>query len=117
MKVKLLWVLACGLMSCQVNSQNSILETGADQMPLVVSRLQGKRVAMMVNQTSVVGKVHLVDSLKKNGIYIVKIFAVEHGFRGTADAGEVVNNSVDAKSGVAIVSLYGNNKKPKPEHL
>jgi uncharacterized protein YbbC (DUF1343 family) len=55
MKVKLLWMLVCGLMSCQVNSQNGRLETGADQMPLVVSKLQGKRVAMMVNQTSVVG--------------------------------------------------------------
>jgi uncharacterized protein YbbC (DUF1343 family) len=117
MKVKLLWMLVCGLMSCQVNSQNGRLETGADQMPLVVSKLQGKRVAMMVNQTSVVGKTHLVDSLKKIGINIIKIFAVEHGFRGTADAGEAVNNSVDSKSGVTIVSLYGNSKKPKPEHL
>lgn len=116
MKSKILLWLLLPFTACTGNSQPK-LQTGADQIPQVVAQLKGKRVAMMVNQTSIVDKTHLVDSLKGMGINIRKIFAVEHGFRGTADAGEVVNNSVDAKSSVAVVSLYGNNKKPTAENL
>lgn len=65
---------------------------------------------MVVNQTSVVGHSHLVDTLKHMGINIVKIFAPEHGFRGDADAGEHIKHSVDPKTNFHIVSLYGENK-------
>lgn len=79
--------------------------------------LEGKTVALTVNQTSMVGNAHLVDTLISRGVDVVKVFAPEHGFRGTADAGEIVKNSIDQATGVPIVSLYGSNKKPTAEQL
>ena len=90
---------------------------GADQTELYISKLVGKKVVVVGNQTSVIGQSHLVDSLQKLGINIVKAFSPEHGFRGVADAGEKVNSSVDSKTGIPIVSLYGSNKKPTQEQL
>jgi uncharacterized protein YbbC (DUF1343 family) len=117
MKSKFFLWLVVMLMACSGNSQTTVLETGANQIPTVIAKLKGKRVAMMVNQTSTVGRKHLVDTLKALGIDIRRIFAVEHGFRGTADAGEAVSNSVDKQTGIPIVSLYGNSKKPSAESL
>ena len=74
-------------------------------------------VAVVGNQTSIVGNTHLVDTLLAKGIYVTKIFCPEHGFRGTAAAGAHVDNSVDVKTGIPIISLYGKNKKPTPEQL
>jgi uncharacterized protein YbbC (DUF1343 family) len=79
--------------------------------------LKGKRVAIVGNQTSMVDKVHLVDTLLTRGVNVVQVFAPEHGFRGEADAGEHVLNGVDEKTGIPIVSLYGKNKKPYPSQL
>ena len=79
--------------------------------------LEGKRLGVVGNQTSIVGDTHLVDTLLSLGINVRKIFTPEHGFRGQADAGAQVNSSKDAKTGLPIVSLYGNNKKPTPEML
>lgn len=79
--------------------------------------LKDKRVALLVNQTSMVGDVHLADVLFAQKINIKKIFAPEHGFRGGADAGEHVRDSVDAKTGIPIVSLYGDKKKPSNDDL
>ena len=79
--------------------------------------LQNKKVGLVVNQTSVVGNTHLLDTLIALKINVVKVFAPEHGFRGTADAGESVKSGIDAKTKTPIISLYGNNKKPKPEQL
>lgn len=75
------------------------------------------RVAVVGNQTSVVGGTHLVDTLLDQGVRVVKIFCPEHGFRGTAAAGAKVDNSVDSATGLPIVSLYGKNKKPTPAQL
>jgi len=74
-------------------------------------------VALVVNHTSLIGKTYLADSLKALGVNIVKIFGPEHGFRGNAADGEHVNDSVDIKTGIALVSLYGKNKKPTPQQL
>ena len=74
-------------------------------------------VAVVGNQTSIVGNTHLVDTLLAKGICVTKIFCPEHGFRGTAAAGAHVDNSVDVKTGIPIISLYGKNKKPTPEQL
>lgn len=95
------------------------LQTGAEQTSLYVSQLKGKRVGLVVNQTSVIGpaKTHLVDSLLALGVTIKTIFAPEHGFRGQASAGEKVSNSRDAKTGVSIISLYGKNLKPTAAQL
>ncbi len=77
--------------------------------------LKGKKVAVFANQTSVVKGTHLVDTFIKSGINVVKIFGPEHGFRGTADAGEHVDNGIDKKTGLPVISLYGDHKKPTAE--
>ena len=81
--------------------------------------LKGKTVGMVVNQTSIVGKrqTHLVDTLRSLGVKIKVIFAPEHGFRGKADAGEKVDNTVDAKTGIPIISIYGKKRKPDATDL
>ncbi|MBC8111390.1 MAG: DUF1343 domain-containing protein [Verrucomicrobia bacterium] len=96
---------------------DTILQVGAEQLDLYLPDLQGKRVGMVVNHTSLVGKTHLVDTLLKYQIQLKKIFAPEHGFRGEADAGEKIINSTDPKTGIPLVSLYGKNKKPSAEQL
>ena len=90
---------------------------GAERMDEVKALLQDKRVALMVNGTSLVGTTHLVDTLLTYNINIKKIFAPEHGFRGDADAGEHVKDSVDAKTKIKIISLYGDKKKPTNQEL
>jgi uncharacterized protein YbbC (DUF1343 family) len=113
-----LFVVAGLIPYCFLSAQvSSPVLTGADQMATLVGQLRGKRVAMMVNQTSVVSKLHIVDTLKASGVDIKTIFSPEHGFRGTADAGESVSDAVDARTGISIVSLYGNNRKPTPDQL
>lgn len=79
--------------------------------------LKGKRVGIMANHTSTIGDVHLVDTMKRSGINIVRIFSPEHGFRGTADAGEKIDSYVDKKTGIPVVSLYGKKRKPTAEDL
>jgi uncharacterized protein YbbC (DUF1343 family) len=90
---------------------------GADQLSEYLPILQNKNVAMVVNQTSIVGKTHLADTLLALKVNIKKIFSPEHGFRGTADAGEKVGNDTDAKTGLPIISLYGKNRKPSKESM
>ena len=91
--------------------------SAAMQMDDYLTLLQGKRVGVVGNQTSIVGDRHLVDTLLSLGVDIHKIYTPEHGFRGTADAGAKVNSGKDEKTGIAIASLYGKNKKPTPEML
>lgn len=91
--------------------------TGAEQMDLYLPKLQGKNIALIVNQTSMVGNTHLVDTLLSSGILVKKVFAPEHGFRGEADAGETIKSATDQKTGLPIVSLYGKNKKPTTAQL
>jgi uncharacterized protein YbbC (DUF1343 family) len=93
------------------------VETGADQVENFYKPLTGKRIALVVNHTSLIGKTHLADSLKALGLNIVKIFGPEHGFRGNAADGEHVNDSVDVRTGIPLVSLYGKNKKPTQQQL
>jgi uncharacterized protein YbbC (DUF1343 family) len=90
---------------------------GANQISQYLPLLKGKSVAIFANQTSMVASSHLVDTLIKRGVNIRKIFSPEHGFRGTADAGEQVANLIDPSTGVPIISLYGNNVKPIPADL
>lgn len=93
------------------------LQTGAENFAQYIPLLRGKSVAVFANQTSVTGKTHLVDTLRKMGISIKVIFAPEHGFRGTADAGEKVGNYTDSKTGIPVISLYGTKRKPSKEDL
>ncbi|MEO8862003.1 MAG: DUF1343 domain-containing protein [Ginsengibacter sp.] len=97
-------------------SQKKIIP-GADRMEVYIPLLKGKSVAVFANQTSMVHNTNLVDTLIKRGIRVVKIFGPEHGFRGTADAGEKVGNAIDKETGVEVISLYGKHNKPTPEDL
>jgi uncharacterized protein YbbC (DUF1343 family) len=104
------------LVSC--HAQTTRLSVGAEVFLDNEYALGGlPRFAVVANQTSMVGNTHLVDTLLALGADIRKIFCPEHGFRGTAEAGAHVNNSIDSKTGIPIVSLYGKNKKPTSEQL
>ena len=107
------------LCACLLQVQAQALRTGAERTEKLLPLLNGKRVALVVNQTSVVGEkqAHLLDTLLSLGVNVKKVFAPEHGFRGNADAGETVRNGRDVKSGLPILSLYGKNKKPHAEQL
>src|SRR5690606_28119720 len=93
----------------------------ANRTEVYLPLLQGKKVGVVANPTTVIfhkgGHTHLVDSLLSLGIDVRMVFAPEHGFRGTADAGEHLQDGVDSKTGMPIISLYGENRKPSPEHL
>ncbi len=88
-------------------------ERFSEYLPL----LRNKNVALLVNQTSLIGSTHLIDTLLSQQVRIKKIFAPEHGFRGDADAGEKVESTIDSKTGLPVISLYGNHKKPTSEDL
>lgn len=100
--------------------KNSSIEikTGADNYNNYLPLLEDKKIGIVTNQTGILSnKTHIVDFLLEKNIAIQKIFAPEHGFRGTADAGEHIVDGKDSKTGLPIISLYGDNKKPKSEQL
>jgi len=109
-------ILSIPLLSNAQNFSNKVI-VGAEQTNEYLKLLTGKRVGLLVNQTSMIKKTHLVDSLKSRGVDIKTIFAPEHGFRGKADAGAHVANGRDIKTGLPIISLYGKNKKPTASQL
>ena len=126
--MKSLWLVfisCCLLAACQTDSDGRPathtdampLQTGAEQLGQYLPLLQGKRVGVLVNQTSTIGEQHLVDVLLANNVNLVSIFAPEHGFRGDHDAGASVSNGVDANTGLPVLSLYGANKKPSGAQL
>ncbi len=125
MKNLLLVLLSCCLLACQPGSGQQAaapdsaarLQTGAEQLPLYLPQLAGKRVGVLVNQTSLIGDQHLVDVLLANNVNIVSIFAPEHGFRGDHDAGAKVSSGTDSKTGLPLLSLYGASKKPSAEQM
>ncbi|RMG87972.1 MAG: DUF1343 domain-containing protein [Bacteroidetes bacterium] len=89
----------------------------ADRPEVWLPLVEGRHIALVVNQTSRVGERHLVDFLMEKGVSIRCIFAPEHGFRGTADAGQTIENGKDTQTGLPIISLYGKHKKPTREDL
>jgi uncharacterized protein YbbC (DUF1343 family) len=100
-----------------VRNKKDSIKTGADQTEKYLPYLKGKRVAILANQTSIIGNRHLVDSLQSRGVNIVKVFGPEHGFRGNASAGAHVEDEKDQKTGIPIISLYGKKNKPTKEDL
>lgn len=114
MKLRTFIFLLCSLFTYTVFSTP---RNGAEQLDILLPMLQGKRVTLVVNQTSRCGSVHLLDTLHYCNVNIVRIFAPEHGFRGNADAGETVKDGRDARTGIHITSLYGKNKKPQAAQL
>src|SRR5690606_22135330 len=101
----------------KIDNAETSIKTGAEQTELYLPLLKGKRVAIMANQTTIIGKNHLVDSVQKLGINIVKVFGPEHGFRGNASAGAHVADEKDERTGIQIISLYGKRNKPTKEDL
>ncbi|MET0391638.1 MAG: DUF1343 domain-containing protein [Chitinophagaceae bacterium] len=99
------------------NIRNEGIVTGAERIPVYLPWLKGRRIGIFANQTSMVGNTHLVDTLRSLGIDIRVIFGPEHGFRGTADAGEKVNSYTDPKTGIPVISLYGSKKAPSADDL
>ena len=114
-RIKILTTICC--LACMAQAQT--IRTGAERTETFLPLLEGKRVALVVNQTSIVGEkqTHLLDTLLALNVNVKKVFAPEHGFRGNADAGETVKNGRDVKSGLPILSLYGKNKKPSAAQL
>lgn len=117
MIISCLSLLGCKETPQQVSENTLRLQVGAANYDAYIPALKGKRVGLVVNQTSEINGQHLVDLLLDRGVKVSKIFAPEHGFRGDHDAGAHVKSTVDAKTGIDVVSIYGSNKKPTPEVL
>lgn len=109
--------LVLSVLSLLSFAQETRLVPGIERSKEYLSLLKGKRIAMMVNQTSVIGAKHSVDSLLALKLNIVRIFGPEHGFRGTAQAGDKVSSTRDQRTGIPVVSLYGSHHKPTPADL
>ncbi|MDD3740953.1 MAG: DUF1343 domain-containing protein [Bacteroidales bacterium] len=96
---------------------DTLIYPGIYQTDLYLNLISDKKIGIVSNQTGMVNNVHLVDTLISLGFDVLKVFCPEHGFRGTADAGQTVETGTDDKTGIIITSLYGKNKKPTPEQL
>jgi len=102
---------------CQPANDAAAPVTGAERTADYLPLLEGKRVAIAANQTTIVGNTHLVDTLLAAGVDVRAIFAPEHGFREMAGAGDPITGGIDEITGVKIISLYGSKFKPVPEDL
>ncbi len=100
-----------------VAAEQSKVIAGAERINVYMPLIKGRTIGIFANQTSMVGNTHLVDTLMKLGVDIKVIFGPEHGFRGTADAGEKVGNYIDEKTGIPVVSLYGSKRRPSAEDV
>jgi uncharacterized protein YbbC (DUF1343 family) len=116
---RLLWAFVSAMMLFygMAAQENPSPIPAADRTEVYIPMLKGKKIALVVNQTSIVGQRHLVDVLLDKGIDVSVVFAPEHGFRGKADAGEHIHDDTDPSSGLPILSLYGKKKKPALEDL
>lgn len=103
--------------ACQNSAPANEPVPGAERLELYLDKIKNKSVAIVANQTSIIGDSHLVDVLLKEGIEIKAIFAPEHGFRDLADAGEIISDGKDLMTGLPIISLYGDHHKPTPGDL
>jgi uncharacterized protein YbbC (DUF1343 family) len=111
------FILTAILSVCNINVIASEIVTGADQPESYLPLIKNKDVGLVVNHTSLVGNFHLVDFLLSENIQVKSIFAPEHGFRGDASAGKEIEDGLDSKTGIPVISLYGKTKKPGKSHL
>lgn len=114
--LKLRYALITALLLTPVFSVAQVIPA-AERIQVYLPLIRGKSVGVFANQTSMVGNTHLVDTLRSLGVNVKVIFGPEHGFRGTADAGEKVGNYTDSKTGIPVVSLYGAKRRPSAEDL
>jgi len=112
------FLLACNTNANQtVLSNNQVIIPGAERFELYEKHLKGKSVALVANQASTFNDTHLLDFFIQKKVDVHSILTPEHGFRGDADAGELIKSNIDNKTGIPIISLYGKNKKPTSEQL
>ena len=114
-KIKQIICISLVLFTFSAHAQKLVV--AAERTDVYLHHLENKKVGVVGNQTSMIANTHLVDSLLSLGIDVVKVFSPEHGFRGKADAGAIIEDGIDSKTGIPIISLYGKNKKPKDEQL
>jgi uncharacterized protein YbbC (DUF1343 family) len=114
-------IVVAGIISlfttCLQGQPGGAIMPAAERTTLYFPMLEGRQVALVANHSSLIGQQHLVDSLIGAGFSVVRVFSPEHGFRGTADAGELVGDAIDLVTGLPVVSLYGQNRRPQDEHL
>lgn len=119
-RVVFLLLLSCVGFANAQNEEKGDLVIGAERFDKLKTLLEDKRIGLVVNQTSILNneiQTHLLDALLENGFQVKVVFAPEHGFRGIADAGEIVKDSKDIKTGIPIVSIYGKQKAPTVEQM
>lgn len=119
-RVVFLLLLSCVGFANAQNEEKGDLVIGAERFDKLKTLLEDKRIELVVNQTSILNneiQTHLLDALLENGFQVKVVFAPEHGFRGIADAGEIVKDSKDIKTGIPIVSIYGKQKAPTAEQM
>lgn len=119
-RVVFLLLLSCVGFANAQNEEKGDLVIGAERFDKLKTLLEDKRIGLVVNQTSILNneiQTHLLDALVENGFHVKVVFAPEHGFRGIADAGEIVKDSKDIKTGIPIVSIYGKQKAPTAEQM
>ena len=110
--------LALAMCATAAQAKDAEVVMGAARTDTYVPMLKGKRIALLSNMTGMVGNKHTLDIMLENGLNVTTIFSPEHGFRGTADAGEKVSSSVDPKTGIPIASLYeGKSHRPSKETM
>ena len=117
MMAKIKQIICISLVLFTFSAQAQQLVLASERTDVYLHHLQNKKVGIVGNQTSLIANTHLVDSLLSLGIDVVKVFSPEHGFRGKADAGAIIEDGIDSKTGIPLISLYGKNKKPKAEQL
>ncbi len=116
-RICVLSIFLLGFTACEAQKTKAKVIVGAEQLNELLPLLNNQRIGLVVNNTTLVNKTHLADTLVKLGVQVKKIFGPEHGFRGDAADGEHVNDAKDAKTGVPVVSLYGKNYKATPEQV
>ncbi len=116
-KLRTIWFLANLLACAALYGQVQPVQVGAARFDLYIPLLAGKQVGLVVNHTSRVGDAHLVDTLLARGVCVRRVFAPEHGYRGTADDGADIRDGYDHRAGLPLRSLYGKRKKPSPDDL
>lgn len=114
----LIHALLIALLSTCIHAQEiKPITPGAERTSLYFSLIKDKNIALVANHSSLIGGQHLVDSLLRSGMNVIRVFSPEHGFRGKADAGEKVADAIDRVTGLPVISLYGDNKKPREQDL
>ncbi len=116
-KILIPFLLVFSFSHCIQGQPAKVITPGAWQTTLYFPLLKNKSIALVANHTSTIGDQHLADSLLHAGFELKKVFSPEHGFRGKADAGQLVADAIDRVTGLPVISLYGNNKKPRTEDM